>query len=115
MEDYTGYKEIVLSDENADSVYADPCPNTFGCMRNEYLIVKGADGSTAQIMRCDGDSMSKVGYKKIESRFGGEVKPRNIHQRLAVDMLYNQSATIKVLTGPFGSGEILPLCTETYR
>ena len=107
MDDYTGYREVELAEENANDIYADPCLNIFGCLPNEYLIVRGPDGAAASILRCDGDVMSKIRYKTISSKFGGEIKPRNLHQRLAIDMLYNPSATVKVLTGPFGSGKDL--------
>ena len=47
----------------------------------------------------------KVPFKQINSRFFGKVKPRNIQQQLALDMLYNQDITVKFLAGKFGTGK----------
>lgn len=108
MEDYTGFREIVLSDENANDIYAKPCPNIFGCLPNEYLIVRDPEsGEPVETLRCTGEFMKPVQFRPIRSTYGGEVKPRNVHQKLAIDMLFNPASTVKVLTGPFGSGKDL--------
>jgi len=108
MEDYKGFREINWTDERAQAVFASPCPNVFGCLMNEYLILRDDEGTASMILRCDGDTMSVVKTNTpIKSAYGGEIKPRNEYQKMAIDMLRNPESTVKVLTGPFGSGKDL--------
>lgn len=110
MEDYTGFREIVLTDENANTVYAKPCRNVFGCLLNEYLIVRSPEGEVVELLRCDGEIMSPINYKPIKSAYVGEIKPRNEHQKLAVDMLFHPVSSVKVLAGPYGAGKDFLMC-----
>lgn len=41
----------------------------------------------------------------IKNDYTGNVRPRNPQQRLAIDMLYNQDITVKILVGKFGTGK----------
>ena len=41
----------------------------------------------------------------------GEIKPRNLEQELAFNMLQDDKTKIKVLTGPYGSGKAQPNST----
>lgn len=107
MEDYKGFREIILNDENANDIYARPCRNVFGLCENEYLLVKSPEGEVLEALRCSGDELAHIQYRTIRSAYGGEVRARNIHQKLAIDMLYDPASTIKILTGPFGSGKDL--------
>lgn len=43
-----------------------------------------------------------MAYKKINNKFLGQIKPRNLQQVLAFDMLQDKDSTIKCLTGRFG-------------
>ena len=56
-------------------------------------------------VRWTGEQFAKVPFKQINSRFFGKVKPRNIQQQLALDILYNQDITVKFLAGKFGTGK----------
>lgn len=105
MEEYLGFKEVVPTDEQLAELFSGHCPNLFGCLQNEYLIARDTAGEVLATLRCDGDFMSDVPFKTIKSNYLGEIKPRNIQQKLAVNMLYNKNETIKILAGCFGSGE----------
>ena len=107
MEDYTGFKEISWEDENASEVFSSPCRNVFGCMMNEYLLLRGGDEDSPMILRCDGDTMSVVkSGAVIKSSWCGEIKPRNEYQKMAIDMLHRPETTIKVLGGLYGAGKL---------
>lgn len=110
-DEYTGYKEVVVSGEELNRLFADDPDNVFGCLQNEYLIAKDEDGNELGLWRCTGDKLTKVLFKAINSRFLGKIKPKNTQQQLAIDMLYNNDITVKILAGRFGTGEIFaPLC-----
>lgn len=111
MDEYLGFKEVILSDDEINSIFQNDVANTFGCLPNQYLIAKDGCDNTLELMRCTGDKMVKVPYKTINSRFLGKVKPRNTQQQLAIDMLYNSDITVKVIAGKFGTGKDFLMCS----
>lgn len=111
MEEYLGFKEIILPDSEINTIFQNEVPNTFGCILNQYLIVKDTNDNVVELLRCAGDTMVKVPYKAINSRFLGKVKPRNPQQQLAIDMLYNSDMTVKVIVGRFGAGKDFLMCS----
>lgn len=111
MEEYLGFKEIILPDSEINAIFQNEVPNTFGCILNQYLIVKDTNDNVVELLRCAGDTMVKVPYKAINSRFLGKVKPRNPQQQLAIDMLYNSDMTVKVIVGRFGAGKDFLMCS----
>ncbi len=115
MEEYTGFKDIVPTDEQLKYLFAKDCPNIFGCLLNEYLIARDEDGNVVQTMRCDGDFMTEVPYQTIHSEYLGDVKPRNVHQKLAINLLYSPKTTIKILAGCFGSGKDYLMCSAAME
>lgn len=111
MDEYLGFKEVVLSDNEINSIFQNDTANTFDCLPNQYLIAKDGCDNILELMRCAGDKMVKVPYKTINSRFLGKVKPRNTQQQLAIDMLYNSDITVKVIAGKFGTGKDFLMCS----
>ena len=111
MDEYLGFKEVVLSDDEINSIFQNYTANTFSCLPNQYLIAKDGCDNILELMRCTGDKMVKVPYKTINSRFLGKVKPRNTQQQLAIDMLYNSDITVKVIAGKFGTGKDFLMCS----
>ena len=111
MEEYLGFKEVTLSDEELALIYQKEPGYNLGCLVNEYLVVHNKNGEIADHFRWDGVQFVKVPYKQISSRFCGKVKPRNTQQRLAIDMLYNPEITINMIGGKFGTGKTFIMAT----
>ena len=108
MTEYTGFKDIVLTNPNDINGLYDPKTNeTFGCLENEYLIARDEKEEVIDLFKCKDGRLAQVPYKAIESKFAGKIKPRNIQQKLGIDMLYDTDTTIKILTGKFGTGKDL--------
>ena len=108
MTEYTGFKDIVLTNPNDINALYDPKTNeTFGCLENEYLIARDEKEEVSDLFKCKDGRLAQVPYKAIESKFAGKIKPRNIQQKLGIDMLYDTDITIKILTGKFGTGKDL--------
>lgn len=108
MTEYTGFKDIVLTNPNDINALYDPKTNeTFGRLENEYLIARDEKGEVIDLFKCKDGRLAQVPYKAIESKFAGKIKPRNIQQKLGIDMLYDTDITIKILTGKFGTGKDL--------
>ena len=108
MTEYTGFKDIVLTNPNDINALYDPKTNEiFGCLENEYLIARDEKEEVIDLFKCKDGRLAQVPYKAIESKFAGKIKPRNIQQKLGIDMLYDTDITIKILTGKFGTGKDL--------
>ena len=105
MDEYRGFQEITSDDERLSTFYSDLTNNIFGCRQNEHIIVYDTDGVAKDFYRWDGTKYALVGYKVIKNDYTGNVRPRNPQQRLAIDMLYNQDITVKILVGKFGTGK----------
>ena len=87
--EYLGFKELVITGEEANDLFNPESENTFGCLQN----------------------VVKIPYKAIETRFAGKVKPRNPQQELAIDMLYDENTTVKIIAGKFGTGKDFLMCS----
>lgn len=106
MNEYFGFREVTMSDEDIASFYENNVAfGDLGCLPNEYLLIQNGLGECVDQYRWNGQEFIKVPFKLINSRFLGKVKPRNLQQQLALDMLYNHDITVKVLTGKFGTGK----------
>lgn len=106
-EEYLGFKEVILSDDEIGALYSPENSETFGCLTNQYVIIKNTAGETVDLFCYNGCNLKKVPYKTISGRFLGKIKPKNVQQQLAINMLYNPEITVKVLTGRFGAGKDL--------
>lgn len=105
MDEYRGFQEVFSDDERLPIFYSDLTSNIFNCRQNEYVLINDADGASKDFYRWDGIRYVLVGYKTIKNDYTGVVKPRNPQQRLAIDMLYNQDITVKILVCKFGTGK----------
>lgn len=106
MNTYTGYREVNLTDEEFAALYTDEkeLAESCGMLVNEYLVAKVGD-EIKEIRRFDGEKFAHISNRTIQSRFLGKVSPRNIQQKMLLDMLYNDDITIKMVSGKFGSGK----------
>lgn len=105
IDEYIGYKDVILSDEEMSHFYCNLNENAFDCLLNEYLIVRKSDGEVVDYRKWNGEEYSPISYKQINSKFMGKIKPRNPQQVLAFDMLQDKNETIKIISGKFGSGK----------
>ena len=105
LDEYTGYKDVTLSDEEMSYFYLHLNENIYGCLMNEYLIIRKSDGEVVDYRKWNGEEYEAISYKQISSKFLGKIKPRNPEQTLAFDMIQDKGITIKVLSGGFGSGK----------
>lgn len=115
MSEYLGFKDMILTDEDLALIYQKEPGFNLGCLVNEYLVARNANGDVVDQFRWVGDHFVRAPYKQISSRYEGKVKPKNIQQQLAVDMLYNNDITIKMLAGRFGSGKTFLMCAAALE
>lgn len=115
LDEYKGYKEVTLSDEEMSYFYLHLNENIYNCEVNEYLIIRKSDGEIVDYRKWDGMEHKAISYNQINSHFLGKIKPRNPQQVLAFDMLQNNSITLKVLSGGFGSGKSMLMIANALK
>ena len=76
---------------------------------NEYVIV--AD----EVYKFRNGFFSRVNYPTIDSKWAGKIKPKNIEQLAAMDMLLDVNSTIKLITGTWGTGKTLLLISSALK
>ena len=66
---------------------------------NEYIFVGN------EVYCYQDDFIRRVNYNTIDSEYSGTIKPRNIEQIAAIDMLQDRTSKVKILRGVYGSGK----------
>ena len=103
--EYIGYIDVTPTDEEWRIIYEDRTNNIYNCLCNQFIIMRNKDGEIACIMKWTGEEYTNINYKGFKSEYMGDIQPRNIEQKLALDMLQDNNITIKVLTGCQGTGK----------
>ena len=110
MENYTGYKELELTDDQFVQLYSEGIIEGYDFMPNEYLIAKNAEGEVVGSFKPDETGrLQQIRYVCFKNQYTGMLKPRNEHQELAFNMLKDPNITIKLITGTWGTGKTLAL------
>ena len=115
IDEYIGYKDITLSDEEMSYFYLHLDENIYDCIVNEYLIIRKSNGEVVDYRKWNGEEYKVISYKQISSRFLGKIKPRNPEQTLAFDMLQDKNITINILSGRFGSGKSMIMISNALK
>lgn len=104
-EEWAGWGNYYPNESEMAFLYADPKINSLKCQTNEYAKVY--EGSTLKdILFWDGHEYRPLKYKEIRSDFLGDtIKPLNIEQKMAFDLLQNPNIPVKLFTGVPGSGK----------
>lgn len=104
---YKGWKEETPSEIDLASLYSTPEKNIFHLNTNEYVNLL-EDGKTIDIEVWTGEKYKPISYKDIHNKFLNEtIRPRNIEQKMAFDLLQNRNIPVKLLTGKPGTGKDL--------
>ena len=107
QEPWKGWRDFYPTEEEMALLYGEPEKNTLGAITNEYCKI-WENGELKDILRWSGERYEKLKYKEMKNSYTQEVlKPRNIEQKMAFDMLQNQNIKVKVLFSSWGSGKTL--------
>ena len=105
-ESYLGFRELNLTEEELSEFYS--CKDAYMCkihpeiLQNEYFFIKAKDEVVDIYRRVDNEA-KRVSYPVFNSEFFGDVKAKDIYQRIAMDSMMNNQITI--VRGPAGSGK----------
>ena len=107
--EYTGYKELNLTEDQACQLYNEGKVDDYDFLENEYLIAKNDDGAIFDKLVFRNGKFQPVRYTTFKNIHTGALKPRNEHQEIAFEMLKNKDITVKLITGTWGTGKTLAL------
>ena len=104
--EYTGYKEVVMDNDEMSQFYTSLEENHYDLLINQYLIIKNSNGAVVDNRRWDGTTHKVVCNKTIKSKmFGDKIRPKDTYQACAIDSILEN--TLTVLSGKAGSGKSL--------
>ena len=106
---YTGYTEIELSDEQYNEVYSTHKLPGYIFNENEYVIAVNEYGESLDKFCYQDGKLRPVKFTTFSNAYTGKLKPRNVHQELAFDMLKDKTSTVKLVTGTWGTGKTMSL------
>lgn len=114
-DDYTGWLEIELTDEQQAAFYENRLTNEFELNPNEYAVFINPDGSVLDIAKCDPKTGNLVRIKsgELKSSQLGKFKPKDIYQRMLVDSLMTNQMTM--IKGKAGSGKSLAALSYAFH
>ena len=103
--EYTGYKDIQMSDEEMTKFYSNPTENIYDLHINQYLIVRNAIGDIVDRLCWTDRGYRKLTYETFSSSWFGNIKPMkdDIYQAFLADSFINNQITL--VKGPAGSGK----------
>ena len=101
---YKGYSELTLSDEDIAHFYMSRAID-LPLKENEYLVIKNNNNQIIDKYKFQDKCLQQVQYKTIKSTYMGNIKPQNIEQELAMDLLADERTTVKLVRGVYGSGK----------
>lgn len=106
---YTGYTELTLTDEEFNELYSTQNLKNYIFHENEYIIFLNEEGIVVDKQCYQNGKLRPVKFACFSNAYTGKLKPRNIHQELAFDMLKDRRTTVKLITGTWGTGKTLSL------
>ncbi len=104
--DYTGYRKVILTDDELACIYQDGKCDKVDLVENEYLAVVNKDDEVIDKFKMKNGKIEKIPYYIFDSCQSGNVKPKTFEQHFAMDLLQNRQITVKLLRGVYGSGRL---------
>ena len=105
---YTGYKEIALTEDELAMFYLECYGqnfNKYNLLTNQYLILKDVNNTIVDQYLWDGKKYQEVTWNHIESNWFGDIRPKDVYQKIAFDSINRNQLT--VLRGRAGTGKSL--------
>ena len=102
---YTGYLEVIPTEEELEKFYSNPNENIFNLKINQYLVILDTEKQIKDIRVWTGETHRYLKEKTFYSDDLGAVKPYqgDIYQKMVCDSLINNKLTM--IKGPAGTGK----------
>lgn len=103
--EYCGWGKYYPTEQEMALLYSDPQMNTLKAKTNEFCeVYEGKE--LKDVLYWTGEVYRPLKYKEIHNDFIGQtIRPRNLEQKMAFDLLQNTNVPVKLLFGSPGSGK----------
>ena len=81
-----------------------PHNNTLNSLTNEFAKIY-ENGELKDVLFWDGTGYRNLKYKEFTTNLGERIKPRNLEQKMYLDLLQNKDIPVKLCIGKFGTGK----------
>jgi predicted ribonuclease YlaK len=98
---YKGYIELYGTEEENDNALLELLNKPEQLHANQYIILHDSDTGADNAVRWDAKEQDFVDIKYNSKK----IKPLNIYQACAMDLMYNDNVPIKIIMGLPGSGK----------
>ena len=102
--EYCGWIDCHPTDLQMVELYSHPEHNIFEAKTNQFIKIFEND-TLKDIQFWNGKQYRKLNYKEFTSILGERIKPRNIEQKMYLDLLQNNEIPIKLCAAKFGAGK----------
>ena len=106
---YTGYTALEPNSEEYNLLYTTNNLPGYIFHENEYVIITNEFGEPLDKFCYQDGKLRPVKFSVFNNTYTGKLKPRNVHQELAFDMLKDKTSTVKLVTGTWGTGKTMSL------
>lgn len=103
-EDWSGWGKYYPNEQEMTLLYQDPKINILKCKTNEFAEIYEGN-QLKDILFWTGQEYRKLKYKEFTAPTGDHISPRNIEQKMYLDLLQNDNIPIKLCIGRFGTGK----------
>jgi predicted ribonuclease YlaK len=104
-DDYTGFKDVIMNENEMTAFYSNPNANFYDLLVNEYLIVRNDKREIVDRLCWTGEGYRHLDYANFSSKWFGDIKPikGDVYQAFVADSFTNNKITL--VKGPAGSGK----------
>lgn len=103
-DEWSGWNNYYPDEEQMTSLYAKPTINILNCKTNEFAKIY-EDNKVKDVLFWDGHEYRQLKYKEFTAPTGERISPRNLEQKMYLDLLQNDNVPIKLCIGRFGTGK----------
>ena len=104
IKEYCGWSKHYPNEEQLNMLYTDKKVNILKCQTNEFAEIF-SDSKLTDILFWTGNEYRSLKYKEFTAPTGERINPRNIEQKMYLDLLQNDNIPIKLCIGRFGTGK----------
>ena len=103
---YKGYQTISFNEKEMAEFYkSNQLKNPTYLLENEFLLIADEKGKIVDKYLKQDEKLKRIIHTVINNNWYGTIKPRNLYQLLAINLLNDSSIPVKVLTGVYGSAK----------
>lgn len=103
---YNGYDYVELTHEEQCKFYTGEYELPIDLYINQYVLIKDKDtGEVIDKFKMTENGLDNIKYRTVSNSDIGKVKPLNLQQELAFDMLQDSNILVKMIAGGFGTGK----------